>query len=470
MDSLLALWYRISYRQLGPIPVGGVDWKLCVQVVSWLITGFETYLLWRQYSLCRTKTEPPAALKDHITQSQFDDSRKYTNDGIKFALIAGIYSQGVNSLLLHFGLHPWAWKVVGLAMTRMRYGVEYETIHSIGFVLLLNVISNIVTVIPLSTYKTFVLEEKHGFNKTTAPGFASDHAKALVAAWSLVGFVALALWGLTRAVTWLGGLSFAWMAGGFLLVVLPLLSITMVIYRQLIQPPFNTFSPLRPGEIRLRVEALAKKLHFPLKNIYEINSSTRGTHSGAYLWITLVMSDTLLQHCTPEQIEAVVAHELGHYCHSDLTKLLVLSHLHVLISTFVVACTMFYVHWAGLLVAFGFPTHVAKQHPPLLITIFFKKILNPLEILFKLGMNAINRRFEWSADRFASNLQYDIAPDSDTDNTIDALIAIDVQNLSNVWVDWLYSACHHTHPTLIERLDALKDLQSKRSAEAKKAL
>jgi len=476
-DQLALVEKQLAFVQTDPI-----DWKTYVQAFSWGVCLFESYLLLRQFPLYN-KTEPPPALASHFTPDVFKKSQEYGRDKARFSLISGLYRQTLDSLLLHFGVYAWAWTIAGKLIGKLGYSSEYEITQSIVFSFLLFAISSIPH-IPLSLYQTFVLEEKHGFNKTTLGLFVADLVKGwavalVIGAPFLAAFLKVFAWAGDRFVPWL-------------MAFLLFFQITMVfVYPIFIQPLFNKLTPLPEGsELRSRIENLASGLKFPLKHLYEIDGSKRSSHSNAYFfglpWSKhIVIFDTLIKESKPEEVEAVLAHELGHWYHLHPTKLLLVSQLHLfsILSLFPA-----FMHSPPLLRSFNFPPAVAAKPPRIVAFLLFQMILTPIEAIVGIFMNAISRHFEYQADEFAVALE-DKFRDEATKNPKGkvtaqmveevkdmgdrlgrALVQLHVKNLSTVWVDWMYSAYHHSHPTLTERLKALEGLKVKKQGERKKEL
>ncbi|KIM44315.1 hypothetical protein M413DRAFT_17987 [Hebeloma cylindrosporum] len=449
-------------RHLAFVAVDPINWKLYVQSFSWAVTIFESYLLIRQYPLY-SKTEPPAVLAQHFDPGVFEKSQNYGKDKAKFALFSGIFKQLLDSLMLQFGFYAWSWSVAGTLLAKVGYGAEYQILQSIAFVFILFVLSSIPT-LPLPAYGTFVLEEKHGFNKTTPKLFITDLLKGwglafVLGAPFLAVFLYIFQWAGDRFVPWLMGFMISFQL------------IMVVLYPTVIQPLFNKLSPLAEGDLRQRIESLAGNLKFPLKHLYEIDGSKRSSHSNAYFfglpWSKhIVIFDTLIQQSKPEEVEAVLAHELGHWYYLHPTKMLAISQFHIFT---VLALFPAFLHAPPLLRSFDFPKAVAAQPPTILAFLMFQMILTPLEAVVSIAMNAVSRHFEWEADRFAVELQDKLQDEkmSDMGDRLGrALIAIHVKNLSTVWVDWLYSAYHHSHPTLTERLRGLESFQANRQKKS----
>ncbi|KII84839.1 hypothetical protein PLICRDRAFT_45641 [Plicaturopsis crispa FD-325 SS-3] len=461
--QLAHLQHQLSFVQTDPI-----DWKFYVQAFSWGVTLFETYLLFRQYPLY-SKTEPPVVLASHFNGDEFQKSQKYGKDKAKFSIVTGLLKQSIDSVMLQYGFYAWSWTAAGCVLARFGYGPEYEILQSLGFAIVLFLASSIPG-IPLSAYQTFVLEEKHGFNKTTPGLFVTD----LVKGWAIgftIGLPFLATF--LYVFKWAGDRFVPWLMAFLLAFQMSL----VVLYPTVIQPLFNKLSPLAEGNLRTRIEALASKLKFPLKHLYEIDGSKRSSHSNAYFfglpWSKhIVIFDTLIKESKPEEVEAVLAHELGHWYYMHPTKLLCISQLHIFT---ILALFPAFLHSPYVLLAFDFPKSVAAVPPTMLAFTLFQMILTPLEAVVGIGMNAMSRKFEWEADRFACELQSKLAAPEMKDmgeRLGRALVTLHVKNLSTVWVDWLYSAYHHSHPTLTERLKALEAFQAKTEVDsvAKKEL
>ncbi|KAI9438345.1 peptidase family M48-domain-containing protein [Lactarius indigo] len=451
--QLAAIQHRLAFVQEDPI-----DWRTYVLVFSWGICLFESYLLLRQYPLY-SKPAPPSVLAEHFAPDVFEKSQKYGKHKAKFSIVSGLYKQVIDTLQLASGVYyPWAWSASGRLLGLAGYGPEYLISQSVLFVFLLTFTSTLPT-LPLGLYQTFVLEEQHGFNKTTLSLYFIDMIKGwalgiVLGTPLLAAFLYIFEWAGDRFVPWV-------------MMLLLVFQLSMVIlYPTIIQPLFNKLSPLPEGELRTRIEALASKLKFPLKHLYEIDGSKRSSHSNAYFfglpWSKhIVVFDTLIKQSKPEEVEAVLAHELGHWYYLHPTKLLLVSQLHLFT---ILALFPAFLNAPPLLRSFGFPESVASRPPPIIAFLLYQMLLTPLEAVVGMALNAVSRRFEYQADRFACELPEILHLESVSEKEAmkdmgtrlgRALVRLHVENLSTVWVDWLYSAYHHSHPTLTERLKAL---------------
>ncbi|KAG8684614.1 hypothetical protein FRC08_013600, partial [Ceratobasidium sp. 394] len=161
--------------KLAFISTDPIDWQSLVLAFSWSVWAFESYLIFRQYPNY-SRPHPPAALREHFTDEVFQKSQRYGRDKARFQVVSKLYSQLLETGMIVFGAFPWAWGTAGNILAKYGYGPEYEITHSIVFGTILFLLTSIPN-IPVSLYSTFVLEEKHGFNKTTPGLFVADTLK-----------------------------------------------------------------------------------------------------------------------------------------------------------------------------------------------------------------------------------------------------------------------------------------------------
>lgn len=214
---------------------------------------------------------------------------------------------------------PKTWGITGVWLARyFPSWFQGEIGHTLVFFFVFNLITTILS-LPLSYYNTFVLEEKFGFNKQTVKLWVTDILKSQALGVVIGGPILAA----TLKIIQKTGNSFfyyLWLFSVFVQVF------AITIYPIAILPLFNKLSPLEPGPIKTGVEELAKKLKFPLHELYVIDGSKRSAHSNAYFYGLpwkkhIVIYDTLLQASEPEEVVAVLSHELGHWSLSHTTKL-----------------------------------------------------------------------------------------------------------------------------------------------------
>jgi STE24 endopeptidase len=395
-------------------------------------------------------------LEQEVSQEVFDKSQAYARAKAKFTGVNGLYGQLQNLAFYHFDVLPKLWSWTGDLLLRFApAGFTGEISHSIVFILSFIIINQVLS-LPSNVYNTFVLEEKFGFNKQTPKLFVVDMIKTNLLAFVLTPPI---LSGFLAIIQKTGSQFFyyLWMFGAGLQVFM------ITIYPIAILPLFNKLSPLEEGKLKTDVEDLAKKLKFPLKELYVIDGSKRSAHSNAYFfglpWKKhIVIYDTLIEKSENEEVVAVLAHELGHWSLGHTTKLFGISQVsqhHDCVFWvysndiqahffYIFALFSVFVNNNSLYSDFGF----TNQHPIIVGFLLFSDILGPLDNVIKLLMNILSRRFEFEADAFANGLGYNT-------ELARSLIKLQIQNLSTMDADWMFASYHFSHPILSERLKAL---------------
>lgn len=404
---------------------------------SCIVFGFEQYLNFRQFKRY-LMLERPTELADIVTKEDFKKAQAYNLDKSRFGFIESLYKQIETVFLLQYDALPYIWDASGnILYTLTGYGTEYEILHSLVFLMFFTTISTL-TAIPFNLYSTFVVEEKHGFNKQTIGLFFTDILKGqLVMATIMLPFMSLFLWIIKS--TGDNFFFYVWI----IVIVFQLFIIT--IYPTFIQPLFNKLTPMEEGELRSKIEALAARIEFPLKKLYIIDGSKRSSHSNAYFYgfgknKHIVLFDTLIEHSDNEEICAVLAHELGHWKMNHTLKLMGVTQVNLLIIFWLFSL---FIHNKQLYFDFGFNTM-----PTLIGFLLFQFIYSPLESVTGFLMHVYQRKNEYEADAYALKLGY-------ASTLRSALIKLSVKNLGGFNVDPWYSAWNHSHPSLVERLHAL---------------
>ncbi len=293
--------------------------------------------------------------------------------------------------------------------------------------------------LPFQIYDTFVIEERFGFNKTTPKTFIADKIKSLILLAVLGG-------GLISLIVWLYtllGTNFWWAA---FLVSIGVSLIMNLFYSQIIVPLFNKQTPLPEGELRDEIEKFGQKAGFEITNIYVIDGSKRSTKANAYFSgmgkkKRIVLYDTLIDELTTQEIVAVLAHEIGHYKKRHTLQNFVLAAVAMLIQLYVLSLTLTSTTMAE---AMGVTTPAFA-----LSLIAFGILYTPIDMVTSLFMNGVSRRAEYQADNFAS--EYGLG-----EELVSALKKISVKSLSNLTPDKLYVKFYYSHPTLLQRILAIK--------------
>lgn len=285
MDKILAATSALpiyrqsawSASQLGDIPYLGFTLVFTV-----LIFVIELHLDIRQLKTFYATNTLPKELVKHIPNETFQKSNAYGKDKFLFKIIESTFTflQGVALIVL--GYLPYVWDIsASLAgkmgvMTPDYSNLFQEIIITWVFIVLMTIFDTVIT-LPFSLYGTFVVEEKHGFNKSTLALFIQDKAMTLGLTFVLgLPILSLIVWIIRSA-----GPHFYFYVWACLCAVSIVL---MTIYPTLIAPLFNKYTPLEDGEVKTAIEDLAKKVEFPLTNLFTVDGSRRSAHSNAYFY------------------------------------------------------------------------------------------------------------------------------------------------------------------------------------------
>lgn len=396
-------------------------------------TGLSLVLSARQTAHVRRHRDAvPAEFAAHVS---LDEHRKAADYTVAREGLARVETLVGTALTL-----AWALGGIGL-LHRALSGLLAP--GSLGFgVAFLVVAAGVGTLLDLPTelYRKFGIERRFGFNRTDAATFVAD----LLRRWALslavgVPLVAAALWAM-RAFTgfwWL----WAWVALLALMVTAP------AVYVRLIAPRFNTFTPLEEGPLRAGIERLLQGAGFRSSGLFTMDASRRTAHGNAYFIgfgraKRIVLFDTLIARSRPEEIEAVIAHELGHFRHRHIWIGLAQSAA----VTFVgLAAFGWLVKQPWLLPAFGLS--LGDDAVRLFLCLLLASVVSPLLAPVS---NWISRRNEFQADDYARRT-VGAAP------LISALTGLARDNASTLTPDPLYALAHYSHPPVPLRVRHLRE-------------
>ncbi|MBP8860665.1 MAG: M48 family metallopeptidase [Ottowia sp.] len=299
--------------------------------------------------------------------------------------------------------------------------------------------------LPFSLYQTFVIEERFGFNKMTLRLWLGDLIKSTLVGTAIgVPLAALVLWLMqaTGAWWWLWTWG-AWAAFSLLM---------LVIYPTVIAPLFNKFQPLQDELLKARVSALMARCGFAAKGLFVMDGSRRSAHANAYFTgfgaaKRVVFFDTLLEQLTPPEVEAVLAHELGHFKHKHIVKriagLFVASLAGFALLGWLAQQPWFY---AGLGVAPNLPPAMGGAVPNHALALLLFMLAVPLFTFFLSPLMAqLSRKHEFEADAYA-------ARQANAQDLSNALVKLYKDNASTLTPDPLYVRFYYSHPPASERI------------------
>ena len=385
----------------------------------------------------RRRPEVPSAFKDVVTKEDYEKSLDYMGAKGRFGMVSEVFDGAILAVLALGGL---SWLYGAIAGYFAHSGVDWDALLILLVLMVLSIPS-----LPLEWWSQFKLEEKFGFNKSTQGLWISDKFKGAV-------LMIVLGWPPLVAVLWVfesfPGAWWLWAWG----VVFAFQLVMMILYPMLILPLFNKLEPLEEGDLKKSLMTLADKAGFAAKTIQVVDGSKRSTHSNAYFtgfgkFRRIVLYDTLIEHLTPRELMAVLAHEIGHYKKGHVPQMLTVSALLTLGG-------FWFINWlvsqAWVVEAFGFKVAGdlrADCVPAMLLFMVFSGVF-----IFWVGpfMNFWSRKNEFEADAFAKNVMDDPQP------LVNALRGLHAKNLSNLVPHPAYSFFHYSHPTLLEREAALK--------------
>ncbi|MDH4115716.1 MAG: M48 family metallopeptidase, partial [Burkholderiaceae bacterium] len=296
--------------------------------------------------------------------------------------------------------------------------------------------------LPFAWYRQFRIEQKFGFNRMTLRLWIADLAKSLVLTATLgLPLLAAVLWLMDRAgdLWWI----YAWLLWvGFNALVL-------VLYPTLIAPLFNKFEPLKDGGLADRIAALLARTGFSSRGVFVMDGSRRSAHGNAYFTglgraKRIVFFDTLVERLQPSEIEAVLAHELGHFRLRHIAKRLILSFV---ASLAFLALLGWLVNQAWFYTGLGVTPSLAGSNHGIAL-VLFALVLPVFTFLFAPLASLLSRRHEFEADAFA-------ARHASAGDLINALVKLYQDNASTLTPDPLHSAFYDSHPPASTRIERL---------------
>lgn len=376
--------------------------------------------------------ELPENLKDVYDTDEYKKSQNYKATNYKFGLLTSSFSI---LLTLGFLIFDGFEFVDNIA----RSYSDNTIIIALIFFGIIMIGSDIIST-PFSYYSTFVIEEKFGFNKTTIKTFFLDKIKGwLMMALIGGGILALIIWfyEFTGHHFWL----YAW-------ALVTVFTVFMnMFYSKLIVPLFNKQTPLEAGTLREKISAYAKTVGFKLDKIFVIDGSKRSTKANAYFSgfgseKRVTLYDTLINDLDDEEIVAVLAHEVGHYKKRHIIFNLFASILLTGLTLYILSLFI-----SNPLLSLALGVEIPSFHIGL---IAFVMLYSPISEITGLIMNVFSRKFEYQADNYAKNT-YKAEP------LITSLKKLSKNSLSNLTPHPAYVFMHYSHPTLLERIENLRE-------------
>ena len=402
-------------------------------IIAALLLDFFLHTLAKFLDLKNLSTELPAEFEDYYSKKEYARSQEYLKANSRFSYFSSSFDLLLILLVIFLGLFN------ALDIWIRGFGYSPITTGLIFFGVLFFIQDVIGT--PLSLYRTFVLEEKFGFNKTTAKTYLLDKIKGyflLIVLGGLVLFSLLYFFSTYGDWAWL----YAWIIiSSFMILIQPLFTLV-------IAPIFNKFTPLESGELKQRITDYAERANFPISRIDVMDGSRRSSKANAYFSglgknKRIALFDTLIEKHSNDELLSIIAHEVGHYKKRHNIKGIVLA---VVQAGFMFFMLSLFLNNSQLFAAFKMEN--LSVYASLL---FFTLLYSPIELLISLMGNKISRKHEFEADAFARN---SIGTGK---HLIEGLKKLTVTNLGNLTPHPLTVWLSHSHPPVLDRIRALGD-------------
>lgn len=385
---------------------------------------FEGIISFKNY---RYRNMPLAeSVKDIYDEEKYLKWKSYFMEKFKFSRIQSSFTTALILILLLSNSFSKLDHYISLQ-------VSHPILHTLSYIGMVILAYQVISM-PFEYYHTFVLEADYGFNKTSHKTFFMDQAKSLGLTLVLGGSI---LAGIHKLLLEFDHAIFIfvlllWAFSIFFMIVMVVLNTKVFV------KIFNKLSPLEEGDLKEAIHDLANDVGFDVKKIWIMDASRRSTKLNAFFSgfgkvRDVVLFDTLVDKLSTEEILSVLAHELGHAHHKDVQKMMVRSFLIMGLYSFLFA-------WIYDFYGYSFAYSL----------ILFSIISQPLNIVLGLYTNYLSRKAEYKADAFSKKYL-------DRRHMISALKVLARENFSNLSPHPLYVSLHYSHPTISQRVEALRE-------------
>jgi STE24 endopeptidase len=400
-------------------------------VYSLIVLGF-AFSTWLSILNYRNRNAAiPNEVEDIYDQEKYSKWLEYTMENFRYSRIVSSISVVVFILFLAFGVFGI---ITDFAKNLFPDDTRLQVLVFMGVYYLYSYIVGIFT----SYYRTFKIEEKFGFNKTTTKTFVFDKIKSLLLTIILGGSL---IYGITVLAEVTGDAFFiyAWIS------IMVIFLVINMIYTSVIVPLFNKLTPLEDGELKEAIHDFAKSVGYEVSKISVMDASRRSSKLNAFFsgfgkFKKIVLYDTLVEKMTTEEIVAVLAHEIGHNKHKhivyNLFQTAFILFIYIGVFGFILRNPLFVESFGLDFPNFGFAL------------IIFSVLIEPLSIVIGLITSGLSRKHEYQADHFAAT-KYQKEP------MISALKVLSRENFSNLTPHPLYVKLTYSHPPTVDRIRAI---------------
>ncbi|MEC9485687.1 MAG: M48 family metallopeptidase [Candidatus Izemoplasma sp.] len=412
--------------------------ELAIQIIIYTIIlttfMFDWWLSKLNYDHRNTKI--PEEVNDIYNDREYKRWQQYSMDNHRFTKIAKLISLAVFLILLASGgfvlFNQWSEALVP----------NRTPLQVIVFMAPYYIINQIIG-IPLSYYRTFVIEEKYGFNKTTKKTFVLDKIKGILLTIILGGgllYMVISLYVQMPSGTTF--FIFTWLSLVMIFIVINILYVPVFV------PLFNQLTPLEDGSLRDKIIDFAEGVGYEVNKISVMDASKRSTKLNAFFsgfgkFKNIVLFDTLLDKMNEEEIVAVLAHEIGHNKHKHVIFNMLQS---AFLLTVYLGVLLLVLNVSVFSTAFGFDTvNIGFS------LILFTVLIDPISILIELVTSSFSRKHEYQADAYASL-------NTSNDAMIQALKVLAKENFANLTPHPLYVKLRYSHPPTANRIAAINEV------------
>lgn len=382
------------------------------------------------------KPDLPPEFQGWYDADKYRKAQDYLNVTTRFEQVQLLFTTSVMMVFLVAGGFGW----IDMFARSWDHGLIPTGLIFTGTLMLISMAISL----PFQIYDTFVIEEKFGFNRTTARTFITDLLKSLLLTILLGGpLFAGVLWFFSEAGNW--GWVIAWV------MIVTFQFIMMLLAPSLLLPLFNKFTPLADGELKSSIESYASKQNYRLSGIYSIDGSRRSSKANAYVtglgrMKRIALYDTLIEKHTVSELVGVLAHEVGHAKLGHIRKMLVTS---VITTGVMLYLLSLFLNQPAIYTAIDVSWTGGNPAPIYAGMIAFSILMSPINRILSLYANYRSRRHEFEADAFAARTTGDAA------SMISALKKLSVENLSNLTPHPLLVWLEYSHPPMLSRIAAL---------------
>jgi STE24 endopeptidase len=407
-----------------------------------LAVRFAAALVAEILNLKALREELPSEFEGVYDAEAYRKSQDYTRVQTRFGFITSSFDLAVTLVF-------WFSGGFNLLDNLVRSWRLHPILTGLAYIGILAVARSVLS-LPFNIYRTFVIEERFGFNKTTAATYVADIAKtallaALLGAPLLSGILALFQYG--SAAAWL----YCWLTTTMFTLFVQFIAPSWIM------PLFNKFVPLQEGELRQAILSYARSVNYPVTGLFIMDGSRRSAKANAFFTgfgrnKRIALFDTLIEKHSVPGLVAILAHEIGHFKKKHIIQGMVLSILHAGVLFYLLS---FFLRQRSLFDAF-----YLQQNSIYAGLVIFSLIYEPLEMVISVLLQIRSRCNEYEADKYAAETT------CNPGSMIQALKLLSLNNLSNLTPHPFHVFLNYSHPPVLKRIEALRRIPSGHASAA----